>query len=140
LDEKFDEGVEVFLACGRASTSLLQRRMGLGYTRAAKLCDQMEARGIVGPDRGAKGRELLITQEAWETFKRVRANNNGSAFGPKGSKDNPGIPTGDPALVAEPPASEEPVAVQGEQPDPALLAQLSAVDGVKDPEEEEDEH
>jgi len=90
LDEKFDEGVEVFLAVGRASTSLLQRRMGLGYTRAAKLCDQMEARGIVGPDRGAKGRELLITQDSWDSFKRVRANNNGSAFAPKGSKDNPG--------------------------------------------------
>ena len=95
LDEKFDEGVEVFLTCGRASTSLLQRRMGLGYTRAAKVCDQMEARGIVGPDRGAKGRELLISQEGWDNFKRVRANNNGSAFGPKGSKDNPGTPSGD---------------------------------------------
>ena len=98
LDEKFDEGVEVFLLCGRASTSLLQRRMGLGYTRAAKLCDQMEARGIVGPDRGPKGRELLITQEQWDEFKRIRANAPGgtpgsdSAWGPKGSKDNPITP------------------------------------------------
>ncbi|HEY3321903.1 MAG TPA: DNA translocase FtsK 4TM domain-containing protein [Planctomycetota bacterium] len=71
LDDKFDEAVEVFLATGRASTSLLQRRMCLGYTRAAKLCDQMEARGIVGPDRGPKGRELLITQESWEQYKRA---------------------------------------------------------------------
>ena len=70
LDEKFEEGVECFLALGRASTSLLQRRLGLGYTRAAKLCDQMEQRGIVGPDRGAKGRELLITPESWEAYKR----------------------------------------------------------------------
>ncbi|MCW8129069.1 MAG: DNA translocase FtsK 4TM domain-containing protein [Planctomycetota bacterium] len=70
LDEKFEEGVECFLAVGRASTSLLQRRMGLGYTRAAKLCDQMEQRGIVGPDRGAKGRELLITVEAWDSYKK----------------------------------------------------------------------
>ena len=50
--------------------------MGLGYTRAAKLCDQMEARGIVGPDRGAKGRELLIKKrihyrEEAKDFKRV---------------------------------------------------------------------
>ncbi|MCK6473972.1 MAG: DNA translocase FtsK [Planctomycetes bacterium] len=93
LDERFEEGVECFLALGRASTSLLQRRLGLGYTRAAKLCDQMEARGIVGPDRGAKGRELLLTQEAWESYKR--GNVAGSAWGPKGSKDNPGTPSGD---------------------------------------------
>jgi S-DNA-T family DNA segregation ATPase FtsK/SpoIIIE len=101
IDAKFDEGVEVFLSVGRASTSLLQRRMGLGYTRAAKLCDQMEARGIVGPDRGAKGRELLISQEGWDNFKRVRANNNGSAWGPKGSADNPNR-TPAPVVLAEP--------------------------------------
>jgi S-DNA-T family DNA segregation ATPase FtsK/SpoIIIE len=136
LDEKFDEGVEVFLACGRASTSLLQRRMGLGYTRAAKLCDQMQARGIVGPDRGAKGRELLISQESWDEYKRARANNNGSAYGPKGSKDNPGTPSGDapaPSATAEPAV---PAAKSGEDLDPALIAQLADVDGVKDGDEE----
>jgi S-DNA-T family DNA segregation ATPase FtsK/SpoIIIE len=137
LDEKFDEAVEVFLACGRASTSLLQRRMGLGYTRAAKLCDQMQARGIVGPDRGAKGRELLISQEAWDEYKRVRANNNGSAFGPKGSKDNPGTASGD--VPAAAPAAEPsvPAAKSGEELNPALIAQLANVDGVKDDEEED---
>jgi len=139
MDEKFDEGVEVFLLCGRASTSLLQRRMGLGYTRAAKLCDQMEARGIVGPDRGAKGRELIITQEQWDEFKRIRANSNGSAWGPKGSKDNPntdGAAASAAAAVAATAVAEEPA---GEQPDPALLAQLSPIDGVKDPDDDEDE-
>lgn len=70
-DARFDEAVEVFLALGRASTSLLQRRLGLGYTRAAKICDQMEALGIVGPDRGAKGRELLISEEGWASFQRA---------------------------------------------------------------------
>jgi len=138
LDEKFDEGVEVFLVCGRASTSLLQRRMGLGYTRAAKLCDQMEARGIVGPDRGAKGRELLISQESWDEYKRARANNNGSAFGPKGSKDNPGTPTGEIASVAGTLGAEDPGTEPGEQLNPALIAQLSPIDGVKDPEDEEE--
>ncbi|HYG78094.1 MAG TPA: DNA translocase FtsK 4TM domain-containing protein [Planctomycetota bacterium] len=122
LDEKFDEAVEVFLACGRASTSLLQRRMGLGYTRAAKLCDQMEARGIVGPDRGAKGRELLISQEGWDSFKRVRANNNGSAWGPKGSKDNPGAqPAPAPAAAA---VMEEEAPKPANIVDPELLKQL----------------
>ena len=155
LDEKFDEAVEVFLATKRASTSLLQRRMGLGYTRAAKICDQMEARGIIGPDRGIKGRELLITQESWDQFKRSRANNNGSAYGPKGSKDNPGTPTGDTAapaaemLESDPTEAEAgaeapadagviPAEKAGEELDPALIAQLADVDGVKDPEGEEE--
>jgi len=133
LDEKFDEAVDVFLACGRASTSLLQRRMGLGYTRAAKLCDQMEARGIVGPDRGAKGRELLITQEMWDSFKRTRANNNGSAWGPRGSKDNPAaeVAAEISSVAATLAAGEEGTGV-GESINPALLAELSPVDGTKD--------
>jgi len=226
MDDKFDEGVEVFLLCGRASTSLLQRRMGLGYTRAAKLCDQMEARGIVGPDRGPKGRELLITQEQWDEFKRIRASapsgpsGSDSAWGPKGSKDNPitgsgtGVPAREstagvspalddpsvPASVGRPSGSpddpedrptgparesssgvpargeesdDEPLPAEvaairghdplsgsleigpeasgvspdrrrklrpeGEKPDPALLAQLSPIDGVKDPDDEDNE-
>ena len=151
MDEKFDEAVEVFLAAGRASTSLLQRRMSLGYTRAAKVCDQMEARGIVGPDRGAKGRELLITQESWDGFKRSRANNNGSAYGPKGSKDNPGTPSLSGSNGAEVMLDndEEPGSVTGalisgnegtrpgEELNPALIAKLANVDGRKDDEEEE---
>ena len=136
IDEKFDEGVQVFLAQGRASTSLLQRRMGLGYTRAAKLCDQMQARGIVGPDRGAKGRELLITQDLWDQYKRTRANNNGSAFGPKGSKDNPGTPR---ASVTAEVIEDNPGTAPGEELNPALIAQLENVDGVKDRTDDEDD-
>jgi DNA segregation ATPase FtsK/SpoIIIE, S-DNA-T family len=138
LDEKFDEGVEVFLSQGRASTSLLQRRMGLGYTRAAKLCDQMEARGIVGPDRGAKGRELLITMDSWNTFKRARANNNGSAFGPLGSKDNPG-PASFEGSVTGAAIADDPGTRPGEDLNPALLAKLENVDGVKPPDAVEDD-
>ncbi len=136
LDEKFDEAVEVFLLMGRGSTSLLQRRMGLGYTRAAKLCDQMEARGIVGPDRGAKGRELIISQDGWDRFKRVRSNNNGSAWGPKGSKDNPGNPNPSSNGFGE----EKIAAVKsGEEIDPELLDHLDPEDGVREPETVDDE-
>jgi S-DNA-T family DNA segregation ATPase FtsK/SpoIIIE len=89
IDEKFDDAVEVFLAVGRASTSLLQRRMGLGYPRALKLCDQMEARGIIGPDCGARGRELLITEEAWRTFKKARTSFEPSVLKGSFTKYNP---------------------------------------------------
>ena len=64
-DELFNEAVEVTLDLGQASVSMLQRRLKLGYARAARLVDQMEQEGIVGPFEGSKPRQLLITKEQW---------------------------------------------------------------------------
>lgn len=57
-DELFEEAVQIIIQTGQASTSNLQRRLKLGYTRAARIIDQMEAAGIVGPAQGAKPREI----------------------------------------------------------------------------------
>lgn len=65
-DELFDEAVAVILETGQASTSNLQRRMRLGYTRAARIIDQIEAEGLIGPAQGAKPREIYIGQEDTE--------------------------------------------------------------------------
>lgn len=59
-DPKFDEAVEVVRSAGKASASLLQRRMKVGYSRAARLLDLMENKGIVGPADGAKPREVYV--------------------------------------------------------------------------------
>ncbi len=59
-DEFFDRAVKMVLETGQASVSMLQRRLRLGYTRAARLIDAMEEEGIVGPFRGSKPREILI--------------------------------------------------------------------------------
>ncbi|MDP3725260.1 MAG: DNA translocase FtsK [Nanoarchaeota archaeon] len=59
-DDLYEEAVEVVRAAGKASTSLLQRRLKVGYARAARLMDMMEERGVVGPGDGAKPREILI--------------------------------------------------------------------------------
>jgi S-DNA-T family DNA segregation ATPase FtsK/SpoIIIE len=59
-DEVYDEAKRVVLETGQASVSMIQRRLGLGYTRAARLVDMMEEDGVVGPYRGAKPREILI--------------------------------------------------------------------------------
>ena len=59
-DELYEEAVNIVLASGIASSSTLQRRLRLGYTRAARIIDQMEAEGIVGPLRGSKPRDILV--------------------------------------------------------------------------------
>jgi hypothetical protein len=65
-DDMFDPAVRVILKSKRGSASLLQRALGVGYTRASRLIDIMTERGIVGPYRGSKVREILITLEQWE--------------------------------------------------------------------------
>ncbi len=68
-DEMLPAAVEVILETGQASVSMLQRRLKLGYARAARIVDEMEERGIVGPFEGAKPRQLLITRDQWEAMK-----------------------------------------------------------------------
>ena len=68
-DEMYEDAVEVIVNTGMASVSMLQRRLKLGYSRAARLVDQMEEDGIVGPFQGSKPREVLMTKEAWQERK-----------------------------------------------------------------------
>ena len=53
--------VEVILNARKASTSLLQRRLSIGYNKAANLMEELEAAGVVGPQNGSKPREILIS-------------------------------------------------------------------------------
>ena len=71
-DELLPAAVEVVLETGQASVSMLQRRLKLGYSRAARLVDQMEQRGYVGPFEGSKPRQLLITKEKWQELKMAQ--------------------------------------------------------------------
>ncbi len=66
IDELFDQAVQIVLEAKQASVSLLQRRMRIGYTRAARLIDTMEAKGVVGPYEGSKPREVLMTMEQYQ--------------------------------------------------------------------------
>jgi S-DNA-T family DNA segregation ATPase FtsK/SpoIIIE len=68
-DELIDKAIEVIRETQRASTSSLQRRMRIGYTRAARIIDILEERGIVGPPRGADAREILIDLDVDQTPK-----------------------------------------------------------------------
>ena len=68
-DEMLPAAVDVILETGQASVSMLQRRLKLGYARAARIVDEMEERGIVGPFQGSKPRTILVTKEQWETMR-----------------------------------------------------------------------
>lgn len=65
LDEKIEEAIKIVIDAGQASTSLVQRRLKVGYARAGRMIDEMESLGIVGPHQGSKPREVLMTYQDW---------------------------------------------------------------------------
>ena len=97
-DELLPAAIDVVLEVGQASVSMLQRRLKLGYGRAARLVDQMEEKGVVGPFEGSKPRQLLITKEQWAEMQYKR-------------DMTPGVPEEPPlegeAVPQDPPSPEE---------------------------------
>ena len=73
-DELLPAAVDVILETGQASVSMLQRRLKLGYARAARIVDEMEEKGYVGPFAGSKPRAILITKAQWEQIKSGQCN------------------------------------------------------------------
>ncbi len=69
LDDLFTDAVDLVVEAGQASVSMLQRRFRIGYSRAARIVDQMELKGLVGPFEGSKPREVLINPEQWRLTK-----------------------------------------------------------------------
>jgi S-DNA-T family DNA segregation ATPase FtsK/SpoIIIE len=67
-DELFEAAKEIIVKAGKASTSMLQRRLSIGYGRAAKILDMLEENGIIGPSNGAKPREVMISQDQYEAM------------------------------------------------------------------------
>jgi S-DNA-T family DNA segregation ATPase FtsK/SpoIIIE len=70
-DELLPQAVDVIFETGQASVSMLQRRLKLGYSRAARIVDQMEEIGIVGPFEGSKPRTVLITKDQWRQMQYI---------------------------------------------------------------------
>jgi S-DNA-T family DNA segregation ATPase FtsK/SpoIIIE len=71
-DEKYDEAVRIVIEMGRASTSVLQRRLRIGYGRAASIIDMMEREGIVGPEDGSKPRQVLVKADFIDRLDQMR--------------------------------------------------------------------
>ena len=71
-DELLPQAVEVIFETKQASVSMLQRRLKLGYSRAARIVDQMEEIGVVGPFEGSKPRQILVTREQWQEMQAAQ--------------------------------------------------------------------
>ena len=71
-DPLLNEAIETVIESGTASTSFIQRRFKVGYARAGRIIDQMEARGIISGYEGSKPRRALITMERWNELKMAQ--------------------------------------------------------------------
>lgn len=77
-DELFPEAVELILELGNCSTTMIQRKLKLGYSRAGRITDELYEKGFIGPPEGAKPRKVLITKEQW-----YQMQNNSAISAPK---------------------------------------------------------
>jgi DNA segregation ATPase FtsK/SpoIIIE, S-DNA-T family len=96
-DELYDSAIEIVIREGRGSCSLLQRCLGIGYGRAAKLIDFMAEDGIVGEYNGAKAREVVMTMQQWQTLQGLDASDGDQASEPapaakKAPEPKPAVP------------------------------------------------
>lgn len=74
VDSKMDEAIKCVIDAGQASTSLIQRRLKVGYARAGRMIDDMEQLGVVGPHQGSKPRDVLMTYNEWLERRNVLQN------------------------------------------------------------------
>ena len=77
VDSKLEEAIQYVIESGQASTSMLQRRLKVGYARAGRMIDDMEQLGVVGPHQGSKPREVMMTYNEWLERRNVLQNNSG---------------------------------------------------------------
>ena len=80
MDELFEEAKEIVVSTGKASASLLQRRLSVGYARAARIIDELEQKGIIGPASGSKPREILIRRNRSSEFQEEVETIDGEEF------------------------------------------------------------
>ena len=94
-DEVLPEAVDVALDAGQVSVSMLQRRLKLGYSRAARVVDQMEELGVIGPYEGAKPRQVLISRAQWQEMQMIQGTAPADTLPPESEDPFPDYESGD---------------------------------------------
>ncbi len=94
-DEVLPEAVDVALDAGQVSVSMLQRRLKLGYSRAARVVDQMEELGVIGPYEGARPRQVLISRARWQEMQMIQGTAPAETLPPEPEDPFPDYESGD---------------------------------------------
>ncbi len=142
-DDLFEEAKEIVINMGKASASLLQRRLSIGYARAARIMDLLESAGIIGPANGAKPREIMVSKEQYEALSDagtsgVSIHSRDEAEAPEsylGEEDDGDVP---PVFVSEKIEDEEEEEVEEEEND-EIEEEKEKSENKEEEKEEEDE-
>lgn len=122
-DELFEEAKGIIIKAGKASTSMLQRRLSIGYGRAAKILDMLEEAGIIGPTNGAKPREVMMSQEQYaamgEAVSAMPVHSRAEATAPDNYLDEEEGDDGVLAFKDEQPEAAEPEESEAPEEQPA---------------------
>jgi S-DNA-T family DNA segregation ATPase FtsK/SpoIIIE len=147
-DELYEAAIDVVIREGRGSVSLLQRALGIGYGRAARLIDYMAEDGIVGPYNGSQAREILLTLEQWQDMSGQPPaaasagppprHTNRILLAPPEDKEEL-APTATPAAAAERPAQPDPEPPEEEDVEDDPFEEDEDDEGLDDEEDEEEE-
>ena len=130
-DELYESAIDIVVREGRGSVSLLQRALGIGYGRAARLVDFMAEDGIVGPYNGSQAREILMTLEQWETM-TGQSSGESAAAPPKPQRNNK-------ILLASPDEEEAGQSLPGKIRTVKPVAAVDDDEELEDKVDEEDE-
>ena len=87
-DEMLPKAIEAVIEAQSASTTLLQRKLKLGYARAARIIDELESRGIIGPYEGAKPRKVLISKQQWYEMNALAQGGADKSYGEDEENNN----------------------------------------------------
>ncbi len=107
-DPLFDQAVHIIVQSQRGSVSLLQRRLTVGYSRASRLIDQMAEAGIVGHYKGSQAREVLMTLEQWEAWRKQIAADREAGYAADGEDPGHGQVSRHEAVFQAPQSSRTP--------------------------------
>ncbi len=143
-DELFEEAKKIIVKAGKASTSMLQRRLSIGYGRAAKILDMLEEAGTIGPSNGSKPREVLISEAEYDasqnSLSAIPIHDRNSFEAPKNYFSSDEEETGEGLIFSKKEEAEEEGGEEDNEIEEEEEEEVAGEDNREEGEEEEDEN